>query len=33
MTVGTERPAFEQFITLELPPNLCGNVTWHQEPI
>lgn len=32
-TVGAERPAFEKFIAADLPPDLCGNVTWHKEPI
>jgi hydroxyacylglutathione hydrolase len=32
-TVGAERPAFEQFIAAELPPDLCGDVSWHQEPM
>jgi glyoxylase-like metal-dependent hydrolase (beta-lactamase superfamily II) len=27
-TVGAERPAFEQFTAQELPPGLCGSVTW-----
>ncbi len=27
-TVGAERAAFQHFLTAELPPDLCGDVTW-----
>ena len=27
-TVGAERPAFEQFLQADHPPDLCGDVSW-----